>query len=167
MSSIRQSLVIIIGVLVIIIGAVWFLSRGEKEEKKPEINVSSTQENKAATTDQENKIAAPEINTAKEDELPESFPDIALNGKKKLTSSYTLKYPGADQEQKVIDFTSANSVKENFAFYKDWAEKNGWNILHQLDNTEESRLIIEKDKKPLNIIIQKDAVASSKVNMSW
>ena len=144
-------------------------SRSNKPEISPVAgNKTNNNLSKLETRDASNpEPLKVEVVPAKDGELPQGFPEISLNGKKELTSSYALQYPGADQEQKVIDFTSSNSVKENFAFYKDWAGKNGWKVMHESDNDQESRIIIEQDKKPLTITIKKDAGTSSKVNLSW
>lgn len=112
-------------------------------------------------------VIMPQIIQAPEGALIQGFPDIPLNGKKELTSSYALKYSGVDQERKVVDFTSSKSVKENFDFYKNWAEKNNWNILGEPYNENEARLILEKDSKFLNITIQKDEKETSKVNINY
>lgn len=156
---------LILAVALFFIGLVWLGGRGvnRKIDGNRQVNVNLGDRNENIVT----VTPTPQITQTPEGEIPEGFPNIPLNGKKELTNSYTLKYPDTDQDQKVIDFTSSKSVKENFDFYKAWAGKNGWNILHQFDNPEVSRVIIEKDGRPLNITIQKDAEASSKVNMSW
>lgn len=155
--------IITIIVLVALVGVAllgWLTLTGERpkapESKTPESEVSIEVSPGILLTKTPNR-----------EQAPSGFPDVPLNGKIKVNNSYSLAYQNSNSEQKVIDFTSSKSVEENFAFYKSWAEKNEWNILHKLDNPKESRLIVEKDKKPLNIVIQKDAEASSKVNMSW
>lgn len=110
------------------------------------------------------------ISLARFNDMPQGFPDVPLNGKIELNHSYTLTYKNQSQDQKIIDFASAKSVKENVDFYKDWAEKNNWDILYQsADNEDEARLAIERNKRPLNITIIKNKTKPefSDINMSW
>lgn len=102
-------------------------------------------------------------------ELPFGFPDIPLYNKKELTESYELAYKTSNSDQKVINFTSSKPVKDTFKFYKDWAPKNGWAVVHHLDNENESRLIIQKGKEIMNITIMKSnkEPKGSMVNMTW
>lgn len=101
--------------------------------------------------------------------LPQGFPEIPLNGKKFITNAYALSYEGQTQDQKIINFTSSKSVKENFNFYKNWAEKNKWDILYELSNADKAIIVIRQDKNPLNINIVKDVseLSISRVNMNF
>lgn len=99
-------------------------------------------------------------------DLPGGFPEIPLNGKQEISNSFTLDYQNSNSNQKVIDFTSLESTKKNFEFYKDWSKNNGWNIFHETNNENEARLIIEKEKKVLNIVMVKNN-NTSKITMSW
>lgn len=101
--------------------------------------------------------------------LPQGFPEVPLNGKKFITNAYALSYEGQPQDQKVVDFVSSKSVKENFDFYKDWAEKNKWDILYELNNADKAIIVIRQDKNPININIVKDIAdhAISKINMNF
>lgn len=156
-TSIKQ-IGLVLAVALFFIGLVWLGGWGGERGRQDQLNqIVQTREN----------IVAPQITKAKEGELPEGFPEIPLNDKKEFLTAYTLNYKTGSQDQKIIEFTSLKSVKENFDFYINWAGKNGWNILHQFDNSEVSRVIIEKDRRPLNITIQQDTELSSKVNMSW
>lgn len=103
---------------------------------------------------------------------PQGFPDIPLNGKEEILSSYTLGYNnGKGTEQKVIDFLSAKSVKENFSFYGKWAKENGWKIIHQsniVGINKTARIILEKDAKFFTITIKEDSKAGkSAINISY
>jgi len=102
-------------------------------------------------------------------DVPSGFPGIPLYNKREITDSYELAYKTSNSDQKVISFSSSKPVKDTFAFYKDWAPKNGWIIVHQLNDENESRLIIQKNKEIVNITIIKDGknAKSSIINMTW
>lgn len=103
------------------------------------------------------------------DALPQGFPDIPLNGKKNITNAYTLNYDGQQGNQKVVDFVSSQSVKENFDFYKNWVTKNKWNVLYELNNVDKAAIVAMKNRDSLNVSIVKDAADQniSKVNISF
>ena len=111
----------------------------------------------------------PKVTQSPKNQLPKGFPEnIPLNGKKDdFSGSYSLNYQGVEQGQKVIDFTSSKSVKDNFDFYKNWAKKNNWNILGEPYTENEARLILEQDNKFLNITIQIDEKETSKININY
>lgn len=123
------------------------------------------------SVDETPPLNEPEIATVSKvenkEELPPDFPKIPLNGKKEITNNYTLNYVSSDSSQKVIEFSSSKSVKENTDFYKNWAEKNELRII--IANKEDSgyRLLVEKDKKPLSVIITKNDDSTSNVIVSW
>lgn len=103
------------------------------------------------------------------DALPQGFPEVPLNGKKNITNAYTLNYEGQPQNQKVVKFVSSKSVKENFNFYKDWATKNNWSILHEFNNDDKAIIGARQNKNQLSINIEKDATdqKNSKVTISF
>lgn len=109
------------------------------------------------------------IKAKEKEELPQGFPEIPLNGKKEIMSAYTLAYAGLNRDQKTVDFISSVSVKQNFDFYKNWAEENKFKILYKINNDKEAKIIIEKNERPIyvNIIQHPSDLKISKVNISY
>lgn len=110
------------------------------------------------------------IKAKEKEELPQGFPEVPLNGKKEIMNSYTLAYAGLNQDQKTVDFISSVSVKQNFDFYKNWAEKNKFKILYSTNNNDkEAKIIIEKNERPIYVSIIKHPADPeiSKVNINY
>lgn len=154
----------VLSLIIILIVGLFFISFFMKKK------VDKTAEKVAQNPITKNLPTGVSIANSKTPEgLPLGFPDVPLNGKKRIENSYTLAYAGQNQDQKIIYFLSEKSIKENFNFYENWAKKNNWNILYKINNNNSATIIVEQNKRPLNINIVKDSSDPkiSKVNMNW
>jgi hypothetical protein len=98
-------------------------------------------------------VSSPEpTKTEFADRFPTDFPsDIPIEKDVKFTQSYSLDYPG--QKQLSIVFPSTKTVKENYDLYKDFLEKQGWNISNKGENTNLSFLYATKENMEMNVTI--------------
>lgn len=115
MSSIKQLSVIIIGVLVIIIGTLWFLGRGEKAEKKLEINVVS-------------EPAFLKLPSTLQVELPQN--------------KKTARVEKNSANRQEIIFYSFASAEAILAFYKEWAPAHDFVFLTEEKSPTQSERIM-------------------------
>lgn len=156
----RFYIIIIFSIFVITISYVMQLKKGNisvMESQTPDTSLLSTPKNFQGAFIKKMDTSA----------APPGFPDIPLNGKKEIENSYVLQYGALNKDQRVVEFTSVKSVKENNDFYKEWAGAHNWKIFNAIERFNESRLVMQKDKTFLNITIQKDLAGGSKVSMSY
>ena len=101
-------------------------------------------------------------------EMPTDFPsNIPVEKGAEVQQSYGLNYDG--QKQLSIVFLSAKTVEENFALYKDFLEKENWNIYNKYESPEISSLYGygAKESNEINIAISENtSVASTKSQVS-
>lgn len=167
----RFYIIIIFSILVITVSYVITLKKeglGTAEKRATQANQTSLNTPNTATPGAPGNFREiPSVKKIDNSALPPGFPSIPLNGKEEIANSYIVQYGASNNDQKVVDFTSAKSVKENFDFYKKWTTEHNWKIFNEIQRPNESRLIIQKDKTFLNIVIQRDSIAGSNINMSY
>lgn len=62
------------------------------------------------------------------DKPPRQLDEIPHYEETKKIESFSVKFPDAIETQNIYRFYGAKSGEEIFSLYKDWAEKNGWQI---------------------------------------
>jgi len=103
-------------------------------------------------------------------EMPTDFPsNIPVEKGAEVQQSYGLNYDS--QKQLSIVFLSTKTVEENFALYKDFLEKQNWNIYNKYESPEISSLYGygTKESNEINVTISENtsnASAKSQVSIS-
>lgn len=83
--------------------------------------------------------------SAKAGETPEGFSqDFPLNGKIKITESYTLKTENQSGATYVIKFKSDQTKQANIKFYQDWFKNNNWLLNNQKPENESTLVSASK-----------------------
>ncbi len=93
--------------------------------------------------------------------------DLPLIQEATLDQSYRLDYP--DQKQSTGVFLSEKTVKENYALYEAFLNKEGWTIINNYESDTLSALYALKENDALNITISRtegDAPKQSEVSVS-
>lgn len=109
-------------------------------------------------------IITPIITQALEGQTAEGLPqDFPLNGKTKITESYSATYPNSTAKQATVVFDSSKTPKQNYDFYSKWAKDNQWNTINQSDEEALKSLYLKKGIEDVNITITKESITISYV----
>ena len=100
--------------------------------------------------------------------IPSEFPtDIPIEEGAEVQQSYSLNYAG--QNQLTIVFPSTKTVKENYALYADFLNKQQWNITNKYESAKLSSLYATKESSDINVTISENtssAQTKSQVSIS-
>lgn len=92
--------------------------------------------------------------------VPADFPaGIPLEEESKIEQNYGLNY--VDQKQFTIVFLSAKTVKENYALYADFLEKQNWIISNKYENAGLSSLYGTKGNNDINVTMNENTSTTS------
>ncbi|MBI2459621.1 MAG: hypothetical protein HYV53_03660 [Parcubacteria group bacterium] len=123
-----------------------------------------SQANKITESAETTVASTPQITQAKPASLSAGFPEtIPLEGKTKIVESYSANYQNSAVKQFTVVFESKKTAKENYEFYKKWAEDNKWQIINFLDKDNLKALYLRKDNEDINAVINGKSVNISYV----
>ncbi|MGB2580739.1 MAG: hypothetical protein WBC83_03515, partial [Minisyncoccia bacterium] len=94
-------------------------------------------------------------------EIPSDFPtDIPIEEGAEVEQSYNLNYTG--QNQLTIVFPSTKTVKENYALYSDFLEKQNWIVSNKYESEKLSSIYGTKESNDINVTIGENVTDVSK-----
>lgn len=109
-------------------------------------------------------VVTPQITQAPSGKTAEGLSaNFPLNGKTKITESYSAAYPNSTAKQATVVFESSKTQKVNFDFYAKWAKTNIWQIISQSEGSALSFLYLRKGNEDINITITGKSVTISYV----
>ena len=136
--SIRETVIrnkkIVIGAVIIIAAAgfLTFLLARSQEAVKPTIPNMTEGETEFNSATQTPNIVKEEVDTKN---LPEALPsDLPLEAEAEVKENSVVSSPDKPGvTQYTRKYTSQKSLDENYEIYKDYLQKNGWNILTSIE----------------------------------
>lgn len=162
MSNLKKISVVVLVVLIVLAGLFYIILSRTGQNQRP-------LEKTAGENKPELKKSEPVITRAAEKTLPDGFlKEIPLGEEIKITESYSAVYPNSTAKQATISFASEKTLKENYEFYKKWAEENKWQIANQENSAALKFLYLKKDGQDINITITEGLDKSkAKVSISY
>ncbi len=147
----RNILLVISGIAILVVATLLLYSWSEKNKN-------------VATNDVATNIVPKRTDFGAK--APNDFPtDIPVEEGVNLKQSYSLNYVG--QKQLTIVFLSTKTVKENYALYTGFFEKQQWNISNKYESEKLSSIYGTKESNDINVTISYDSdVDSAKSQVS-